>query len=341
MALHVAVQNGLSPVAAFPPVIHDPSVRTKAIASPGEIAADRILRRILEKTPWLVYANVSLQSVLQREERLSPAAFSMLTRGSFDFVVCDDQDYHPIFALELDGFRHSDSRQVARDLLKNAFCAKAGLPLLRIGVNDLREREEYSVLEWLVGAFAASEQELEDELEAVEEGSEDLEDVGPEDDPGEPALGEDGFQFEAEHPFPDNALLAGRLLERYGVFVTESGLLDRPEEAPYLLKVNWPGRQPPQLRDGLVSRFVVSERDFSLFPRGRPAEALLSGIGRAEFAFEHKFPPRSRVGRPREQIDFPWDPWGVAAELALFDALRQAMGWAARRMARGARRRGP
>lgn len=326
-------------------MIHDSTVRIKAIASPGEIVADRILRRTLEGTPWHVYANVSLQSVLQREERLSPAAFSMLTRGSFDFVVCDDQEYKPIFALELDGFRHSDSRQVARDLLKNAFCAKAGLPLLRVGIDDLREREEYSVLEWLVAAFAADERELENELEAVEEGSEDLE---PDDDePGagdadaetadpEPALGEDGFQFEAEHPFPDNALLAGRLLERYDIFLTESGLLDRPDEASYILKVSWPGRQPPQLRDGLVSRFVVSERDFSVFSRGQSAEALLSGIGRAEFAFEHKFPPRSRIGRPRERIDFPWDPWGVASELALHDALRQVEGWAARR----ARRRG-
>ncbi len=328
-------------------------MRTKAIASPGEIRADRILRRSLEGTPWLVYANVSLQAVLQREERLSPAAFSMLTRGSFDFVVCDDQDYQPTFALELDGFRrHSDSRQVARDLLKNAFCAKAGLSLLRIGVDDLREREEYSVLEWLIGAFAASEQELEDELDAVDDGSDASEAVEPDDDdPGagvaeaataddDPALGEDGFQFEAEHPFPDNALVAGRLLKRYGILLTETGMLDGPEEAPYILKVNWPGRQPPQLRDGSVSRFVVSERDFSLFRRDRQTEPLHSGVGRAEFAFEHKLPPGSRVGSLRRRMDFPWDPWGVASELALHDALRQVEGWAARGMARRARRRG-
>lgn len=74
---------------------HDPTVRLKAIASQGEMRADKILRRSLEGTGWLVYANVSLQSVLQKEERLSPAAFSMLTRGSFDFVVCDGQDYQP------------------------------------------------------------------------------------------------------------------------------------------------------------------------------------------------------------------------------------------------------
>ncbi len=107
---------------------HDPTVRLKAIASQGEMRADKILRQSMEGAGWLVYANVSLQSVLQKEEHLSPAAFSMLTHGSFDFVVCDDQDYQPIFALELDGFRHHDSRQVARDLLKNAFSAQAGLP---------------------------------------------------------------------------------------------------------------------------------------------------------------------------------------------------------------------
>ncbi len=322
---------------------HDPTVRIKAIASPGEIVADRILRRTLEGTPCHVYANVSLQSVIEREERLSPAAFSMLTRGSFDFVICDDQEYKPIFALELDGFRHSASRQVARDLLKNAFCAKAGLPLLRVGIDDLHEREEYSVLEWLVAAFAAADKELENELEAIEEASEDVEpddddsgadDADAETADSEPALGEDGFQFEAEHPFPDNALLAGRLLERYDILLTESGLPDHANPASYILKVDWPGRQPPQLRDGRVSRFVISERDFSLFPRGQLAQALLSGIGRAEFAFEHKFPPRSRIGRPREPIDFPWDPWGVAAELALHDALRQVEGWAARRASR-------
>lgn len=321
-------------------------MRTKAIASQGEKVADRILRRTLEGTPWLVFANVSLQSVLQREERLSPAAFSMLTRGSFDFVVCDDQDYLPIFAVELDGFRHSDSRQVARDLLKNAFCAKAGLPLLRIGVDDLRERDEYSVLEWLIGAFAASEQELEDELETDEDDeSGGLETVEPDDDDpdagdDEPALGGDGFQFEAEHPFPDNALVAGRLLERCGIFVTESGLLESSPEAPLILKVGWPGRQPPQLRDGLASRFVVSERDFSLFRRDRPTAILLSGIGRAEFAFEHMYPRGSRVGTSEGRMAFPWDPWGVASELAFHDALRQADGWASQRLARRPRRPG-
>lgn len=315
-------------------------MRIKAIASPGEVKAARILRRTLEDTRWLVYANVSLQSVLEREERLSPAAFSMFTRGSFDFVVCDDQDYQPVFALELDGFRHGDSRQVARDLVKNAFCAQAGLPLLRIGVDALHEREEYSVLEWLIGAFAAEEQQLQEELEVVEDDVDAIDEFDPEEaDDGtddndenadsDPALGEDGFTFETEHPFPDNAVLAGRLLERYGISANESGLPDEPDDALYVLKVSWPGRQPPRLRDGLVSRFVSSERDFQLFAQGRPAEALLSGTGRAEFAFEHNLPPRSRVGRPRDRIDFPWDPWGVAAELAMHDALKQVEVWAA------------
>src|SRR5205814_238515 len=107
------------------------------------------------------------QSVLQREERLSDAAFSMFTRGSFDFVVYDGDGYKPAFALEVDGFGHEDSRQIARDLLKNAFCARAGLPLLRIHADDLRERDENSVLEWLIGAFAAFEGEPDEEMRAL------------------------------------------------------------------------------------------------------------------------------------------------------------------------------
>lgn len=309
-------------------------MRVKQIASSSEIVAHRILRRTLADSRWLLSANVSIQSVLEREERLSRAAFSMFTRGSFDFVVYDGEDYVPAFVLEVDGVGHEDSRQIARDLLKNAFCARAGLSLLRIGANDLRERDENSVLEWLVGALVAFDRELEEELDTLDVAESDDQDDEADnysDEPPEdyvPALGEDGFAFEAEHPFPDNAVVATRLQQRYGIALVDSAALNPPADTGYVLSISWIGRQPPRFREGRVSRFVVSEKDFTLFRPGQSSEPVFSGVGRAEFAFEHKMPAGARVQPSGASRNFPWDPWGVAAELALYDALRQVERWA-------------
>lgn len=285
---------------------------------------------MLADTGWLLSSNVAIQCVLEREERLSEAAFNMFTRGSFDFVVFNCEDYEPAFVLEVDGLGHANPRQISRDLLKNAFCARAGLPLLRLRTEELRELEDTSVLEWLIGAFVAFDKEVGaggEEDEEMEEGmiAEEVE-AALDDEPS--AFGEDGFTFEASHPFPENGVIAARLWERYRIVLADADK-ERIADARYTLYVGWPGRQPV-IHEGQVSRYVVGERHFGVFARNQPIAPVFAGAGRAEFAFEHKMPPGSRA-RPTEDSEFPWDPWGVAVELAMYDALRQVETWAVRR----------
>jgi uncharacterized protein DUF2726 len=309
-------------------------VRTRKLASRGEIAAHKIILRTLEGTGWYVFANFSVQQALDREDLLlSRAEFSLYTRGSFDFVV-GDAEYDPVFALEFDGYGHDDPRQVARDLIKNELCARAGLPLLRIGAEHLREHEETSILEWLCAAFVASERELDDVLAGDDD--DDVDPAGGDEPPEgdeeldglDDGLGEPGAEL--EHPFPDIAIVATRLLERYGIGVGRLSPLIVASGTQYVLQLQWPpALQPPRFRIGPASEFVVSEVEFVVAKLDRPGDVLFTGLGRAEFASANRL-PATETDALVAPIDFPWDAYGVSRQLAEFDALRKVEGWAQR-----------
>lgn len=146
-------------------------------------------------------------------------------------------------------------------------------------------------------------------------------DMSDEDDATE-VLGEPGVEL--EHPYPDNALVEARLPERFGIHL---GPISPGQVAGLFLRVQWPGRQPPRVRKGLASEFVVSEREFALIDQAGQRPPLFEGIGRAEFAVANVLPDGT-TGR----MEFPWDPWGVAMELAEFDALLQVEHWAGRNL---------
>lgn len=137
-------------------------MRTKAL-SPNEIRAHRIIQRTLADTHFWISTNVSVQAVIEKEysDGWMPAErFSLYTRGAFDFVVYD-ADHMPAFAVEVDGFQHDDEHRSQLDRIKNWLCARAGLPLLRLRTDALREDEETSVLAWLVAAYVASDHQRE------------------------------------------------------------------------------------------------------------------------------------------------------------------------------------
>ncbi|HEV8552720.1 MAG TPA: DUF2726 domain-containing protein [Casimicrobiaceae bacterium] len=60
-------------------------------------------------------------------------------RASLDIVVFPGAlDCPPLFAIEVDGPRHGwDAEKQKNDELKNTICSGAGLPLIRIGINEL------------------------------------------------------------------------------------------------------------------------------------------------------------------------------------------------------------
>jgi Protein of unknown function (DUF2726) len=341
------------------------------------MAADRIIRRTLAGTEWLISRETRIQSVLDKErDGLSTAEFNLYTRGSFDFVVYHEDENLPEFVIEFDGFGHEKETQISRDLIKNWLCVRADLPLLRIGSEELYAPEKLSVLEWLVGTFAQMASEVEDDAEGasklesglplaepkygvlnVQTGEVFLDSKPPAwinplelADADNYVLGANGGYFDSEHPFPANASIAYRLLRRFGITVGKEieGLEAPWETAPYQLHVDWPGKQPPVIEDRSASEYVVSERALHVSAR-RVQTALYEDTGRARFASALKLhrragaglgdaaPPTGRglsePGPGRFPLELPWlDPWGVARELALYDALTKVEHWAERNL---------
>lgn len=344
-------------------------MRVKKLSTKPEMAADRIIRRTLAGSEWLISRETRIQSVLDKgRDSLSTAEFNLYSRGSFDFVIFpEDEGHSPEFVIEFDGFGHESPMQISRDLIKNWLCVTADLPLLRIGSDELDTPEKLSVLEWLVGTFAKVASEFEEDLDKDSElGSDPPADpkyivinvqtgevirsskppawTDPLElsDPDDYALGANGGYFDSEHPFPANASIAQRLLRRFGISIGRAieGLESSWETAPYQLSVDWPGKQPPVIEDRSVCEYVVSERGFRVGARSRPAPPLYEGISRGRFASALKLPVRpgrasskgSGLSQPeprRFPTELPWlDPWGVARELALYDALSKVEDWA-------------
>jgi len=328
-------------------------MRIQPISTATEALGVNILRRSFSGRSWIIAPRVSIQSVLEKDERLSEAEFSMFTRGHFDCVVCRADNNRPVFAVEFDGFGHEKPVQAERDRLKNLFCMAAGLPLLRLGMGDLIPRDQVSVLEWLSDALLdwLDRPEDEDELDAEDaaSGFEPPRDVDEGFD-----LEEEGPAFESEHPFPANARVIERLLRKFNIS-TGSPLKDSSAGAlprivmdssfgtsRYVLNIGWPGHRT--FEQGPASEFVVTDYDFTVHDR---TKVVWAGMGRGRFAWAHRLPQQIglaaiganailtaeqmayRIARGLSPTDLGWwEAAGVARELARHDALSQVERWA-------------
>lgn len=291
-----------------------------------ERAVDRLLRRTLTDTEWVIGANTSLQSVLDKDRSLTPAEFSLYTRGHLDFVVSRADDDEPEFAIEFDGFAHQDPRQVERDIIKNRLCAEAGLPLLRIGHDELRTRERITVLEWLVERFIAWEMDAANAADELTSGLE----VSGRLNLAE-ALRADADElvnlvaatFSDENPFPGNLEVAQRLSQSFGIALSVR-IDDQPQQGSrFTLDVKWPGRHA--FADLAASSYATCERE--AFVRASNGEVVFTTAGRARVA------AANRIGSgPSDfaECDLPWlQPDWLAMDLALYDVLVKTEAWAA------------
>jgi uncharacterized protein DUF2726 len=333
-------------------------VRIQPISTATEALGISLLRRTLSGPHWHVAPQVAIQSVLRKEEGLSEAAFSMFTRGTFDCVVYRSDDNQPVFAVEFDGIGHEKPRQVERDQLKNLFCMAAGLPLLRLGTNDLIQQERLSILEWLSQALIDWVDGIEDEHELGGDAESELSEFEPprEVDEGFDLDEEEGPVFETAHPFPANAVISERLLRLHKISIgsplAEPGALPRIVmdssfgTSRYVLSIRWPGRRT--FEQGPASEFVVTESDFTVHDRNN---VIRAGVGRGRFAWAHRLPGQLWLSPMRAntiltagQLAYRlerglsptnlgwWESAGVARELALYDVLSQVELWAQREM---------
>ncbi len=316
-------------------------MRIKRITSASEALARNIIRTVLVDTKWSVALKLPIQEVIGKEAtRLSEGEFSLYTRGHFDFVVYREIDDVPKFAVEFDGFSHETERQIARDIIKNRFCAQAALPLLRIGTTELSEHEEITVLEWLLDRFIDWE---EHGLELVPK----LAEVGvdPENDP---SRARDALfdLFHDENLFPGNWAALVRLYERFRIAPQARGREHATPSAPYRLELDWPGKQT--FEDGPTSEYVVVSVPGRLLPQGRSDAELFTASGRARFAWANKIRPVARAGDATDRLRLtvaewaerglapqvmPWlNPSAIASDIAMYQVLQRVERWAERNL---------
>ena len=297
-------------------------------SSLSELSAERIIRRTLLETNWVLYRERRVDSILDKDRHLSTEEYRLYSRGSFDFVVQHEDEDEPAFAIEFDGPQHAEPIQAARDIIKNRLCAEAGLPLIRIGFDELRERDEISVLEWLIQRFIVWNDDTPDAVDEVIADVERADGKAAADEyreNPEEIVGILAAQFSSDFPFPANAEIARRLHRRFGISLSEPMDDYEPDnQAPYSLEVKWPGTQ--ELAETTATTYTVCQRPANIRSRADPAAELFTTSGRARFAFRH------RTGPGPEDFSEPeldWlEPDWITMDLALYDALSKVERWA-------------
>ena len=117
-----------------------------------EEAVYRELQNIAADNGMKVFAKTRLSDVLEKGKTLlTQREFDFYTRSHFDFVI-SDFNARPLMVVEYDGPLHiTDEKQQERDAIKNDFCRRAELGILRI--NDRHVTKLYrgmTLLRWIV-----------------------------------------------------------------------------------------------------------------------------------------------------------------------------------------------
>ena len=77
-----------------------------------------------------------LADVFQHEKG-DNAGFNKISQKHVDFIVCRNDDWTPMLAIELDDDSHANRERQKRDMFVNALFASTGIPLLRIDVREV------------------------------------------------------------------------------------------------------------------------------------------------------------------------------------------------------------
>ncbi len=88
--------------------------------------------------------------------------------AEFDYVVLDEKTY-PVFAVEYDGPCHEKPEKKRGDARKNAWCADAGLPLLRVSDWEVTKEDRDLFITYLIKRHFAYREELPRIIRKIEE----------------------------------------------------------------------------------------------------------------------------------------------------------------------------
>ncbi len=69
------------------------------------------------------------------------AGFNKISQKHVDFLICRNDDWMPMLAIELDDDSHELKARKQRDIFVNSLFASTGIPLLRIHVKEIDQIE--------------------------------------------------------------------------------------------------------------------------------------------------------------------------------------------------------
>lgn len=127
-----------------------------ALGSQGEYKTNVLLRRHFRDKDFLIYKEMALRRVVKIDkEEVDEGEWDYYSKASLDFVICnDDSDQTFEMIIEYDGVQHEKNKLlIKKDKLKDQIFRKTGLPILRIGFEDVELRGDYSVLEFILDSY--------------------------------------------------------------------------------------------------------------------------------------------------------------------------------------------
>lgn len=253
-----------------------------------EPAVHTILLRQLAKKGFHIYPKVRLCDAIAKDdsEHLPAREFDYFTRAHLDFLIVKNE--MPIFAVEFDGQSHNTPEAVERDVLKNSLCKAADLPLLRLTSAEIAERDQHTVLDYMLMRHVAWQEEIGGIVEEIREFASGL----PDDfDPEDYAVDCDPtFHFDLRHPFPDTALVRERLWRNHHIAWSLEGRHDTT--ARYFCDVF--SKRMGNFKD---DQFTTCELNTSVWPPGGSAKEP-TVTQQVEVSIRAWLPLRSAVPMP-------------------------------------------
>jgi hypothetical protein len=89
---------------------------------------------------FLIFSKVRLADIC--DDPADQGALNRILPRHVDFVLCEPITFRILAAVELDGWSHSQPKQIASDKFKNDFFKRIGVPLLRYSVNSQPDPSE-------------------------------------------------------------------------------------------------------------------------------------------------------------------------------------------------------
>lgn len=319
-------------------------VRLRPLTNLSEAIVSDQLHRGLDGSSWHVVPHLPIRDVIQIvDERLTVDELNMIGYGHFDFALYPSRQFDtpPAFVVEFDGPGHQDPQQTERDITKNRLCQRVDLPLLRLTADDLTPLEQRTVVAWIAERFVAHEREMPALERRTRRALEELAAAGEDMQLIIESLDYDtGVIFDLDHPFPENAAIARRLRDRFGMGTR----LQRGGRGELWLDVDHPTSSQ---EDNRVSEFVRYERRCTI-RRGGAIVHRFTASARMAWAHKVRHPGRAG-GQPstaelwsseslawlKRRIDDLYcrvvpgaDPHNITEAVSLYKAMQKAEHWA-------------